>query len=122
MVLLTDHCTFVQANIHSFIESDDRVNTVLQFLEDALNELDTMDSIVSSYKIHLNVCSLRILLVFSKPLYQAVNDDIAYIQGQDRGLQVQTQNQRALLKEIEELLVFILSFIRLPNNTDIHIP
>lgn len=34
-----------------------------------------------------------------------MNDDIAYIQGQGRGLQVQTQNQRALLNELEELLV-----------------
>ena len=44
-----------QANIHSFIESDDRVNIVLKFLEDAIGELDSMDSIISSYKIHLNV-------------------------------------------------------------------
>ena len=36
---------------------------------------------------------------------QAVSDDITYIQSQDRGLQVQTQNQRALLGELEELLV-----------------
>lgn len=36
---------------------------------------------------------------------QAVSDDIVYIQGQGRGLQVQTQNQRALLNELEELLV-----------------
>jgi len=53
-----------------------------------LAELDSMDSIVASYKIHLNV----------------VNDDIVYIQSQNRGLQVQTQNQRALLAELEELL------------------
>ena len=44
-----------QANIHSFIESDDRIGTVLKFLDDAINELDTMESVVSSYKIHLNV-------------------------------------------------------------------
>ncbi|KAI0085410.1 exocyst complex component Sec3-domain-containing protein [Irpex rosettiformis] len=77
-----------KANIHSFIESDDRVNVVLKYLDDALGELDGMDSIISSYKIHLN----------------AVSDDITYIQSQDRGLQVQTQNQRALLGELEELL------------------
>ena len=44
-----------QANIHSFIESDDRIGAVLKFLDDAINELDTMESVVSSYKIHLNV-------------------------------------------------------------------
>ena len=36
---------------------------------------------------------------------QVVNDDIGFIQSQNRGLQVQTQNQRALLTELEELLV-----------------
>ncbi|KAI0830519.1 exocyst complex component Sec3-domain-containing protein [Trametes gibbosa] len=86
--LLDELMALDKANIHSFIESDDRVLTVLKFLDDAINELDTMESVVSSYKIHLN----------------AVSDDIAYIQGQGRGLQVQTQNQRALLTELEQLL------------------
>jgi hypothetical protein len=43
-----------QANIHSFIETDDRVMLVLKFLDEAILELDNMDSLVSSYKIHLN--------------------------------------------------------------------
>ncbi|KAI1789802.1 exocyst complex component Sec3-domain-containing protein [Ganoderma leucocontextum] len=86
--LLDELMALDKANIHSFIESDDRVVTVLKFLDDAINELDNMESVMSSYKIHLN----------------AVSDDIAYIQGQGRGLQVQTQNQRALLDELEELL------------------
>ncbi|KAI0375209.1 hypothetical protein BV20DRAFT_960301 [Pilatotrama ljubarskyi] len=86
--LLDELMALDKANIHSFIESDDRVLTVLKYLDDAIAELDTMESVVSSYKIHLN----------------AVSDDIAYIQGQGRGLQVQTQNQRALLNELEELL------------------
>lgn len=77
-----------KANIHSFIESDDRVNIVLKYLDDALKELDGLDSVISSYKIHLNT----------------VGEDITFIQSQDRGLQVQTQNQRALLTEVEELL------------------
>lgn len=50
--LLTVH----QANIYSFLESDDRVGLVLQYLDTAVNELDSMDSLLSSYKIHLNVC------------------------------------------------------------------
>ncbi|KAI8990472.1 exocyst complex component Sec3-domain-containing protein [Trametes punicea] len=86
--LLDELMALDKANIHSFIESDDRVITVLKYLDEAILELDTMESVVSSYKIHLN----------------AVSDDIAYIQSQGRGLQVQTQNQRALLNELEELL------------------
>lgn len=38
-------------------------------------------------------------------IHQAVGDDISFIQSQNRGLQVQTQNQRALLAELEQLLV-----------------
>ncbi|KAG9085481.1 hypothetical protein FRC06_003583, partial [Ceratobasidium sp. 370] len=77
-----------KANIHSFVESDDRLALVLKFIDDALGELSDMDSMISSYKVHLN----------------AVGDDISYIQGQNRGIQVQNQNQRALLNEIEQLL------------------
>lgn len=77
-----------KANIHSFVESDDRLALVLKFIDDALGELNDMDSMISSYKVHLN----------------AVGDDISYIQSQNRGLQVQNQNQRALLNEIEQLL------------------
>ncbi|TFY55813.1 hypothetical protein EVJ58_g8010 [Rhodofomes roseus] len=86
--LLDELMALDKANIHSFIESDDRVNIVLKFLEDAISELDSMDSVISSYKIHLN----------------AVNEDIGFIQSQNRGLQVQIQNQRALTDELEELL------------------
>ncbi|KAG9054875.1 hypothetical protein FS842_003912 [Serendipita sp. 407] len=75
------------ANMYSFVESDTRVATVLGFIDEALKELDEMDGSITSYKIHLN----------------AVNDDISYIQSQNRGLQVQTQNQRGLLKELEGL-------------------
>ncbi|TDL28196.1 hypothetical protein BD410DRAFT_350073 [Rickenella mellea] len=86
--LLDELMALDKANVHSFLESDDRIATVLKYLDDAIAELDTMDGLVSSYKIHLN----------------AVGDDISYIQSQNRGLQVQTQNQKALLNELEQLL------------------
>ncbi len=44
---------------------------------------------------------------------QAVGDDISYIQSQGRGLQVQTQNQRALLGELENLVVRLTSLSHL---------
>ncbi|KXN85680.1 Exocyst complex component 1 [Leucoagaricus sp. SymC.cos] len=86
--LLDELMALEKANIHAFLESDDRINLVMKFMDDALAELDNLDGLISSYKIHLNVC----------------HDDILYIQSQNRGLQVQTQNQRALLNEIENLL------------------
>ncbi|PPQ62995.1 hypothetical protein CVT24_006101 [Panaeolus cyanescens] len=86
--LLDELMALDKANIHSFLESDDRVAVVMKCMDDALAELDMMESLVSTYKIHLN----------------AVNDDISYIQSQNRGLQVQTQNQKALLGELQNLL------------------
>ncbi|KAG1784128.1 exocyst complex component Sec3-domain-containing protein [Suillus placidus] len=86
--LLDELIALEKANVHSFVVSDDRVALVMNFLDEAITEVDAMDSLISSYKIHLN----------------AVGDDISFIQSQRRGLQVQTQNQRALLSELENLL------------------
>jgi len=91
--------------MYSFVESDDRVAIVLKYIEDAVKELDEMDDLVQSYKIHLNVSELFVKWLFADPLLQSVAEDISYIQGQNKGLQVQTQNQKALLKELENLLV-----------------
>ncbi|KAF6766570.1 exocyst protein [Ephemerocybe angulata] len=86
--LLDELTALEKANVHSFLESDDRIGVVMKYLDEAVAELDSMDGLISSYKIHLN----------------AVSDDIMFIQSQNRGLQVQTQNQRALLGEIQNLL------------------
>lgn len=76
------------ANIHSIIESDERVNTVISQLEKAIAELDSMDSMLTIYAAELS----------------SMGDDISHIEGQNRGLQVQTANQKALLYEVERLL------------------
>jgi hypothetical protein len=50
-----------------------------------------------------------------------MTDDIAHIESQNRGLQVQTSNQRALLAELDKLMVrfplfrFLLSFFPAPR-------
>ncbi|KAF9527786.1 exocyst complex component Sec3-domain-containing protein [Crepidotus variabilis] len=86
--LLNELTALEKANIHSFLESDDRVNVVMNYMDNALAELENIDGLISSYKIHLST----------------VSDDILFIQSQNRGLQVQTQNQRALLGELQNLL------------------
>ncbi|KAG7450696.1 uncharacterized protein BT62DRAFT_927969 [Guyanagaster necrorhizus] len=86
--LLDELMALEKANIHSFLESDDRIGIVLKYMDEAITELDSIGSLIQSYKVHLN----------------AVGDDISYIQSQNRGLQVQTQNQHALLAELENLL------------------
>ena len=35
---------------------------MLKYLDDALKELDSLDSVISSYKIHLNVRTLLTLI------------------------------------------------------------
>ena len=51
--------TMVQANIHSFLESDDQVTMLVKHMDEAIAELDNLDSTLSSYKIHLNVSLLQ---------------------------------------------------------------
>lgn len=53
--LLSELTALDRANIHSFLESDDRIGVVVQFLDDSIAEIDRMESLVQSYKIHLNV-------------------------------------------------------------------
>lgn len=40
------------------------MNLVIKFLEDAIAELDGMDSIIASYKIHLNVSPPKLVSIF----------------------------------------------------------
>lgn len=47
----------VQANIHAFLESDDRISQVLGHIDEALLELDDIDMQITSYKMQLNVSS-----------------------------------------------------------------
>lgn len=47
------------ANIHAFLENDDRINTVLLGIDEAISELDQMDSTLTSYKVQLNVSRPR---------------------------------------------------------------
>ncbi|BGP23018.1 exocyst complex, component Exoc1 [Rhodotorula toruloides] len=84
------------ASIHAIMESDDRVVGVVKQLDDALAELDKLDLMFGLYKTQLNL----------------MTDDIAHIESQNRGLQVQTSNQRALLSEIDKLM----STIHIPES------
>lgn len=86
--LLDELAALESANIHAFLESDDRVEQVLQHIDDTLAELEDIDLHLTGYRMQLN----------------AVQDDIDYIEGQNRGLQVQISNQHALLKEVQQLL------------------
>ena len=53
--------------MYSFVESDDRVAIVLKYIEDAVKELDEMDALVQSYKIHLNVSAVFCEITLCRP-------------------------------------------------------
>jgi len=76
------------AGIHAIIESDDRVVDVVRYLDNALAEVDRMDQMLSMYKAHLN----------------SVAEDVKEIESKNKGLQVQSHNQRALLAELDSIL------------------
>lgn len=104
-----------QASIHAIMESDDRVVGVVKQLDDALAELDKLDLMIGLYKTQLNVRALLIAAdgsPLTARLPQLMTDDIAHIESQNRGLQVQTSNQRALLSEIDKLM----STIHIPEG------
>lgn len=85
--LLSELEALESANIHSILNGDDRLATVLQHVDAALSQLDSIDSLVASFKLSLNSRA----------------EDIGFIEGQNRGLQVMNSNWRALQREIEQL-------------------
>ncbi|CAG8618315.1 12708_t:CDS:10 [Gigaspora rosea] len=87
--LLNELAALEAANIHAMVESDDRVNSVIEQIDKAINELDNMDSWLSIYAAELNSMG---------------DEDIHHIESQNRGLQVQTANQKALLSELDRLI------------------
>ncbi|WFD02584.1 hypothetical protein MOBT1_001264 [Malassezia obtusa] len=110
--LLEELAALESSNIHAMIESDDRVNQVLQNMDDALSYLDQLDGSIAGYKRELN----------------ARAEDIAFVESQNRGLQVQTSNQRVLLQEIQTMLasdnvdsdtVRQLSTVNVESTTDV---
>ncbi|XXG95521.1 hypothetical protein Hte_001785 [Hypoxylon texense] len=71
-----------------FQEEDDRVEAIKKGLDVAISECDELDNLLTLYSVELSTLS----------------DDIAYIEAQGQGLQVQAANQKLLRKELESLL------------------
>ncbi|CAG8512919.1 2034_t:CDS:10 [Funneliformis mosseae] len=86
--LLNELAALEAANIHAMVESDDRIHSVIDQIDKAITELDNMDQWLSLYTAELN----------------SMGDDIHHIESQNRGLQVQTANQKALLSELDRLI------------------
>ncbi|ORY61376.1 exocyst complex component Sec3-domain-containing protein [Pseudomassariella vexata] len=71
-----------------FQDEDERVDAIKRGLDLAVNECEELDNLLTLYSVELSTLS----------------DDIAYIEAQGQGLQVQAANQKLLKKELESLL------------------
>ncbi|CAI6326210.1 unnamed protein product [Periconia digitata] len=69
-------------------QKDDRVETVERMLDRAIAECDELEGLLTLYNVELG----------------SLNDDIAFIEAQSQGLQVQTANQRLLQNELKQLV------------------
>ncbi|ROT36515.1 hypothetical protein SODALDRAFT_220933 [Sodiomyces alkalinus F11] len=71
-----------------FREDDERVEAIKRGIDVAIAECEEVDNLLTLYSVELGTLS----------------EDIAYIEAQGQGLQVQTANQKTLKKELESLL------------------
>lgn len=69
-------------------QKDDRVETVEILLDKTIAEVDELDGLLTLYSVELG----------------SLNDDIAFIEAQSQGLQVQTANQKLLQTELQSLV------------------
>ncbi|KAI9806047.1 MAG: hypothetical protein M1833_004454 [Piccolia ochrophora] len=69
-------------------QKDERVGAVEKMLDRAIAECDDLDGLLTLYSVELST----------------LNDDVAYIEAQSQGLQVQTANQKLLQSELQTLL------------------
>ncbi|OAD71491.1 hypothetical protein PHYBLDRAFT_187571 [Phycomyces blakesleeanus NRRL 1555(-)] len=90
------------ANVHAIIQSDERVRSVVQHIDNALDELDSMESWLLLYSAELNASVNNINSNNKSTL--SMGDDIREIESQNRGLQILTSNQHHLITELDELL------------------
>ncbi|MCJ1312172.1 hypothetical protein MMC25_005846 [Agyrium rufum] len=75
-----------------FDTNDERVGAIGKMLDKAIDECEELDGLLTLYNAELGTLS----------------EDIAYIEAQSQGLQVQTANQRLLQTELQTLLETIM--------------
>ncbi|KAF2258030.1 hypothetical protein CC78DRAFT_622152 [Lojkania enalia] len=69
-------------------QKDDRVEAVEKMLDRSIAECDELEGLLTLYNVELST----------------LNDDIAFIEAQSQGLQVQTANQKLLQSELQQLV------------------
>ena len=88
----------------SFEHTDDRVGIVSNMLDKAIAECEELDGLLTLYNVELGVCNIVYFYWRVANMEQTLSEDVAYIEAQSQGLQVQTANQRLLHSELQTLL------------------
>jgi hypothetical protein len=88
--LLTDELEAVESeNIHALVMNDGpQMNVFMSRVDDGIKQCEELDEMLTLYLVELQVLA----------------DDINFIESENRGLHVRTANERALEKELSELL------------------
>lgn len=85
-------------------QKDDRVEAVERMLDRAIAECDELEGLLTLYNVELGVRKFTPFHIHILMILQSLNDDIAFIEAQSQGLQVQTANQRLLQHELQQLV------------------
>ena len=88
--LLTDEYETVESeNVHALVMNDGpQMHDFVARLDDGIKQCEELDEMLTLYLVEL----------------QALADDVNFIESENRGLHVRTANERALEKELSELL------------------
>ena len=88
--LLTDELETVESeSVHALVMNDGpQMNVFMSRLDDGIKQCEELDEMLTLYLVEL----------------QALADDVNFIESENRGLHVRTANERALEKELSELL------------------
>ncbi|KAL8803419.1 MAG: hypothetical protein Q9223_006317 [Gallowayella weberi] len=92
--------------LHAIEQNDDRATALGGMMDKVIAECEELDGLLTLYEVELSVCSLPVppaLQEFADVL-QTLSEDVAYIEAQSQGLQVQAANQKLLHTELKSLL------------------
>lgn len=75
-------------NLHNVVDLDDKLDDLDSSLSSAIKECEKLDTVLAFFSVQLG----------------SFGDEIAHIEGQGEGLQVQTRNQKVLWTELNNIL------------------
>ena len=85
--------------------NDDRTGAVGEMMDRVMAECEELDCLLTLYNVELGVSSSSTSMFVSMLIeHQTLTEDVAYIEAQSQGLQVQTANQKLLHTELKNLL------------------